>query len=617
MVKKLADGDEAARGETLRASVLRYIPESREIADDVPEEWATKEPPIAGAVETRPQAAPREPKYPRSEALVWMALSILETAYRQMCSERHTDRFLPGIPRRLHGVHVTHPSGWSNREIALYRRKWLTAIRIFYLNHMDSRPGPNFAKEPDLYMDTDEALVSQLPFVYEEISRLGKGWIELMGRGRGAEAKVRIMSVDIGGGTTDYSIVEYYDRINTPGQVDLCATLLFKDSSSSAGDLLVKNLIERVILPYLGADFRGDEDKRRNFEEVASPDEFDFTRNEMWKRTTRLALVPLATKLLAARVAEPGGDSLRIDLEAADADEPATIRRDFNALLKKHDLEITATQILCSAQTFVECVQSTFAGVFDAIAQFVVAFKVDLIVVNGKPTEIGDVTKLLQERLPISRDRVLTAKEFPVRGWYPFRKNAKIEDAKTVTVAGAALYRALKAELFADWKVDFAESRQLRCRNYWVHIGEINADSGEPYLTPEDDEKEITILVNGRIGRQLVLGAANPEPVYQLRWARHRRQSGDLGNESVTMKLRRITPREDRPGEVGSSLAEYLKIESATGFANANGQRFKITAEDLELKLCFLSQRTFWMDDPKFEIDWGEIERQRNPGKHR
>ncbi|MFL4214826.1 virulence factor SrfB, partial [Enterobacter mori] len=78
------------------------------------------------------------------------------------------------------------------------------------------------------------------PFVYSEIRQLhneGENWIELFGRGRGTSAKVRLMTVDIGGGTTDVSVVEYQDSF-AGGGVDLKARLCFRDSSSTAGDAL-------------------------------------------------------------------------------------------------------------------------------------------------------------------------------------------------------------------------------------------------------------------------------------------------------------------------------------------------------------------------------------------
>jgi hypothetical protein len=545
-----------------------------------------------------------------------MALGILETAYRQMCSQQHAARFLPGIPRQLHGVHVTYPSGWSEREINLYKRKWSTALRIFHLNHRDTRSdGVNEVKPPLLYMDTDEAMVSQLPFVYEEICRFGKSWIELVGRGKGSAATVRVMSIDVGGGTTDYSIVEYRDRLDNPG-VDLSATLLFRDSSSVAGDLLVKNLIERVILPNLGQDFYDDPARRAIFEETVDPQVFDYEKKEKWKRATRLALVPLANRLLALRVLHPEAKSLQVNLDAVNIYEMQTIQNDLETLLGK-DLRIMTKRLACSAELFESCVRDTFGVLFDAITEFLVGFAVDLVVVNGKPTEISDVTQLLREKLPIPNNRILTAKQFPIRGWYPFRSQGKIEDAKTVTVVGAALYRALKAQLVLNWKVDFFASRQLRTRNYWVYVGDSVDQPDKPYLKPSQDENEFSMLVNGHIGRQLVLGAATPEPVYQLRWAKHVKDAAEYGNANVRITLRRIMPPESADTEIGSTKAEYLEIVKASGTTDCNGQLIKITEKDLRLKLCLLPDGLFWMDDPKFRVSWSILDWLRPSGAPR
>ena len=63
------------------------------------------------------------------------------------------------------------------------------------------------------------------------------------------------MTVDIGGGTTDVSIVEYGDT-QEGGGVNLEAMLLFRDSGSVAGDALTKEIIESVLLPTLGDTFQ-------------------------------------------------------------------------------------------------------------------------------------------------------------------------------------------------------------------------------------------------------------------------------------------------------------------------------------------------------------------------
>ena len=175
----------------LSGSMLRFLPTDGR-------EWTIDEPPNESAQQSRrPSANPETPTYPRADAMTWAALAILELAHRQITSEEWRKDNHQWVPRRLRNVLVTFPSGWSMEESTAYRQKWAKALNIFTLAHLeDKRLVSEGGDRPTLLMDLDEAVASQLPFVYSEINRLGdqgENWIELMGRGKGCDARVRIM----------------------------------------------------------------------------------------------------------------------------------------------------------------------------------------------------------------------------------------------------------------------------------------------------------------------------------------------------------------------------------------------------------------------------------------
>ena len=112
-------------------------------------------------------------------------------------------------------------------------------------------------KPPEVAFPLDEAIASQLPFIFSEIEAMhgiGENYIELVGKKRQRREQVttvRALNIDIGGGTTDYAIVEYSDTLSGSG-VELESTVLFKDSTNIAGDEVVKAIIERIVLPAFG-----------------------------------------------------------------------------------------------------------------------------------------------------------------------------------------------------------------------------------------------------------------------------------------------------------------------------------------------------------------------------
>ncbi|MES2569469.1 MAG: virulence factor SrfB, partial [Verrucomicrobiota bacterium] len=279
----------------LAGSMLRFLPVDGR-------DWSIDAPP--NEVEDRaqrPQANPNTPSYPRSDAMTWAALGILELAHRQITSEQWRKSNQEFVPRKLRNIVVTFPAGWSEQETGVYRAKWQKAINIFTLTHLqDRRSVIEGGDRPELLMDLDEAVASQLPFIYSEIRRLGnvgENWIELFGRGGGTEGRVRVMTVDIGGGTTDVSVVEYHDQHEGDG-VDLQARLLFRDSSSVAGDTLAREIIERVLLPSLGSAIAHDEAQVERFESLfAAPHQLAGEKAK-WSRIVKLVLLPIIRQWL-------------------------------------------------------------------------------------------------------------------------------------------------------------------------------------------------------------------------------------------------------------------------------------------------------------------------------
>ena len=187
----------------------------------------------------------------------------LEAAYRQLTQQ--IILILPNaeLSQRLSKVSVLYPSGWTKLEKDAYFKQWKRALRIFNTTHLS---GNGKVKLDNSSLDfpvfeergLDEAMCAQLPVVYSEVCSLGgagKEWFELYGDGK----KVRVMNVDIGGGTTDFSVIEYRTdytsleinetvKTNDP-TARLKAKLLYKDGKTIAGDALVKKIIEDVLIP--------------------------------------------------------------------------------------------------------------------------------------------------------------------------------------------------------------------------------------------------------------------------------------------------------------------------------------------------------------------------------
>lgn len=125
-------------------------------------------------------------------------------------------------------------------------------------------------------------------------------WIGAFGKVRGRSECVRVLTIDIGGGTIDTALVEYSSLPTQPGSVHLNTEVLYSDSTTHAGDRLIKDLIETVLLPALGERFRGDTNRQQQFERFFSSSAGLRETEDRLRRMviTRSVFVPIVYKWL-------------------------------------------------------------------------------------------------------------------------------------------------------------------------------------------------------------------------------------------------------------------------------------------------------------------------------
>lgn len=581
----------------LAASVLQLMDENGADWSVGPERRLPTQRESAAA---RPPHSPNAPSYPRSDALTWAALHVIENAYRHVMSDEWRSSMQQKfVPRRLRNVVVTFPSGWTSQELSSYRAKWQKALDIFTAGHIaHSEPSPKLA------MELDEAVASQLPIIYGEILKLGnvgENWFELIGRGKGTDAKARIMNMDIGGGTTDVAIVEYRDDIPGAG-VRLNAELLHKDSSTVAGDRLVRRAIEAVLLPAIAATIENPQ-LRNRFGDMLRASKQDKTAR--WNRVVRQVFIPIVRYWLHG-LTHPDGESARptSPLKILSGDASAKIA-EFNQLCMKYlgtgSVILSDSDPLGYDRRRLEgCINETFSDYFASLAKVFVAFDCDFLIVSGKPSELPDLRRLVLLMMPAIKSRVVFSYNYQVGAWYPLSTDGRINDAKTVTVAGAALYLAIRDGLLPGWMISPSKvSRHVTC-NYWGVMSQGRSDSFSVFLPPEKNEATVPLMVEAHIGRRALPTKSRPDPVYRIRWSVRGRQKGS-GAALVNVKLRRVLPQPtDLSSDPFDSVGEHLELVSAEGRRNSGEP---VDASDLELQLCTLSSSDHWMDAGIFQIE--------------
>lgn len=548
----------------LKGNALRFLREDGQV-------WDISKPPNKLGPLERPCWTPTAPQNARCDILTLTALKIIESAYYQMHNrqwQRSTMRHV------LKNINVTFPSGWTPQEVKSYKDQWQKAINIFVLNNL--KPGSEI---PNLMFEVDEALAAQLPIVYNEIKALGNegdNWIKLLGKKReNDEYSVRIMSIDIGGGTLDTSIVQYVDEYQGEG-VSLRPTLLFKNSETNAGDSILKDIIEKILLPKICRErATGYESQCREFWS------FRNTWDDVRATITRRILIPIATYWLSVLSGSPMNrakvlQTLQDSVAILDSEWQSFTGNPYAPNLIEPDEILDETNTVLSE--IENRIKERMSASFSSLAEYARAFDVDIVLLSGKPSEIKCISDLLYDFLPLPSNRIFNVKDMRIGNWYPFRADGKITDAKSVNVVGLALYTLIRGNMIEGWRIS-SVNNQTAIKNRW---GICNPNGTTRVIFGESNELESDFIVVqnlNRIGRAFFKDDQY-SPVYRI--------NIEGGEGRVEVKFRR---NED------STYLEIAEVRSSGDLPN------------VKMELCMLpidSDKGFWMDEPSFVVEMEE-----------
>lgn len=555
------------RANKLRSDLLYWMNESGEFVD-----------PDKTEAFLRPIREPTLPNYPRSATFVWMLVGILERAWDQ-CN-RLTDANGTFTPYTIHDVIVTYPSGWTRDEILIYKQRCEEAVRIF------ERTNFSTYDQIKLDMNVDEAVASQLPFVFSEIHKYGdnaSGWLRFAGKERvEGHPSFRIMNFDIGGGTSDISVVEY-ECLDTSedGLIDLQPKLLFRDGYPEAGDELMRQIIDQIVFPAIETvDPRTGKALRRYFTGKVA----NATDQVKRSKDLKLNIVPLAIRIMSELSSgAPSGKFMphNAGIGGASWDElydhlrlPDIAPGVWYSIEIKYD--VAAVNKL---------IREFFENAFANAAQIAALHDIDMFFMSGKTSELPELRELAKEYIPVTRDRIVTAKNYCAGDWYPFVKTDEngsivdntVKDAKSITAVGAALNFMLANKKIQGWKIEktiFAAESDSE----WGYLNSFMRPNGTPFVFNENGEARTVIDIHKIIARRMTKDTF-PSAVYKL-------QPKDPNAQVQTMSfLATIRRARDE-----MTKAEYLELVALQKEGETVDYR-----DQYELVVC-QGDELFWQD---------------------
>ncbi len=422
-------------------------------------------------------SAPPEPRYAPRTMMLFAFAEILSQAYSQIASMEYRHfQGKEGNPRVLRHVVLTYPSAMRDEEKEIYETlvRNATTLVSYLLNIPDDRR-PN-AAESDRFLFVDEALAAQMVYVYQEVAETFSGSMEDFVKVYGDETgKLRVASVDIGGGTTDVMIAEYTDLLAGSG-TSLTIKQLFQDGVNIAGDEVCRALVEDVLFPQILQQIE-QPSARAAFIHLFA--EGDAGHGASW-RTLKAKLVPYFWLPLARclwAVAEgfeiPGqveGRTYSVD-DVVSIFEGATFS---TAVLGEADkfLEQTAPGFPGLRNVFLKfdrqeierAIQEVLREPLRRYSDILAQYEVDILVLAGRASALKCVRDLFLAELPVTPPRIKAMSSYRVGDWYPskWRQNGIIRDPKSTVTAGATVLHMAAKNRLAGFMLDRIEPAPQR-----------------------------------------------------------------------------------------------------------------------------------------------------------
>jgi hypothetical protein len=405
---------------------------------------------------------PADPRYAPRSMTLFAIVEILCQAYAQINGAQYRMfQGKEGNPRVLKHLVLTYPSAMREEERRVYEA--LVRNAVILTSHVlniraDLRANWNAQTgQFDPFLFVDEALAAQMVFVYQEASGTFSGSMEELISVYGhvpkvGPAKLRVASVDIGGGTSDVMIAEYEDKLPGTG-TSLAITKLFQDGVGIAGDEVCRAIVEDVIFPQIVAQLPTQASKGKLLHLFG---EGDAGHGSAW-RTLRARLVPYLWLPLARcywAVAEG----------FAMPDHTPGKMYLLTYVFEIFGLPGISAQVLGEADRFLESEVEGFPGIenlflkFDAqeveravervlreplrrYADILAQFDVDLLVLAGRTAALPCIKALFTKEMPVPPPRIKSMARYRVGEWYPskWKDQGHIKDPKSTVTAGASV----------------------------------------------------------------------------------------------------------------------------------------------------------------------------------
>jgi hypothetical protein len=571
------------------------------------------------------------PHYARSAMMMFMLAEVLTQALCQINSAAQRLR-MPNadLPRHLRSIILTIPPAMPKQEREIFARRLHQALGVVWKAfgwHPEDAPIDGEGAElawppfPKVEVRWDEATCGQVVYLFSEIQNTFAGRAEeLFALGRAAqggagEGRLRLATVDIGGGTTDLVINDYALEGGGGANQTILPIQRFRDGFRVAGDDILLEVIGAVLVPAL-----------RNALAIAGLEAPDPLLSRLIGADHVDVQEGVLRQQLALQIMYPAGLAVLKDYEQYDPLAGAeTVTRTLGELVAAMSPDAPTESVL---GYFAEGVRDATAGAvagfallevpvaldlggihrlfmedkleiaraLRALCEIVHLYDCDALLLTGRPSRLPGVQSLFRALLPLPPDRIVSMHDYRTGTWYPFNQHGRIKDPKSTAAVGAMLCvlgqgRLPNFSFRADAFRPYSTVRYLGLMDQNMIIKEQDCFFSDVDLdNPEYELPEVAIPMHGvmHLGfRQLAAERWAASPLYVLDFADEKGQRA-VYKEGGVLKV--------RLERVRGSDAERFRVAAVEVEGGRSVGRNAVSLKLNTLASTGLEQDSYWLD---------------------
>lgn len=440
--------------------------------------------------------------FSRKSLMTFVFLEIVHQAFRQINSysfrEEHGNLT---SPRTIKRISISCPVGMIQHEQLALReaaenactllnkyvdyyfendtnREWFKMPQIIP-SIKDIKRGLSELEERKDWM-YDESTSCQLVFLYGLLTKKIKNNPSVINDILIPNSKLKVASIDIGAGTSDLVINEY-DTVLNGSAVNIAPKPLFWDCYYTAGDDLLKELVQQIIIE---GEISSENDKNctgvvENYCRQKEINNVSERLNSFFGEDSNniSQLAKNSRKAFINQVAIPVVNYYLSNANSGNEEEVLKFEqiigkefknRELIKYFEKHfEFNFLDLSFKISSKKVNTIVEAVFNSIVKQISLIINHYEVDYLLLNGKPCSLKSLENLFKKYTNVKQSNVVNLNNYWIGKWFPFSdSNGFVSDPKTIVCVGAIIsLMSSKYMKIADFNLNVTQIKQSLTTN--------------------------------------------------------------------------------------------------------------------------------------------------------